>query len=142
MIMGLEHVALSVSNLDRSIDFYCNTMGLELIRIIECNAEMRLGDVVGIPGCIARIAHLRSGEFMLELFEYLNPRGKPIPGDFKQADNGYTHIGFKSTDVRKDFQLMKKRGISFIGEPVEFRPGVWIVYFYGPDGEVCELRQT
>jgi len=25
---------------------------------------------------------------------------------------------------------------------VEFRPGVWIVYFHGPDGEVCELRQV
>ena len=32
--------------------------------------------------------------------------------------------------------------VEFISEPVEFRPGVWIVYFCGPDGEVCELRET
>jgi len=24
---------------------------------------------------------------------------------------------------------------------VEFRPDVWVAYFYGPDGEVCEIRQ-
>lgn len=142
MIRGLEHVALSVSNLERSIDFYCRVLGLEKIRIIECSREMKLGDIVGLPGCTARIAHLRSGEFMLELFEYINPRGRPIPGDFRQADNGYTHVGFTSTDVRADFKRLKEQGINFIGEPVEFRPGVWVVYFYGPEGEVCELRQT
>ena len=25
--------------------------------------------------------------------------------------------------------------------PIEYRPGVWNAYFYGPDGETCELRQ-
>jgi hypothetical protein len=32
--------------------------------------------------------------------------------------------------------------VRFLGKPVEFRPGVWIFYFFGPDGEVCEMRQT
>ena len=37
---------------------------------------------------------------------------------------------------------MKARGVEFLSRPVEFRPEVWIVYFYGPDGEVGELRQA
>ena len=142
MISGLEHTAISVSDLQRSIAFYRDVMGLELVRIIECPPEMRLGDVAGMPGCTARIAHLRSGPNMLELFEYQDPRGKDIPKGRKQADLGLIHLGFTSTDVRADYARLKELGIKVFSEPIEFRPGVWIFYFHGPDGEVCELRQT
>ena len=142
MISGLEHTALSVSDLERSIAFYRDVMGLELVRIIECPPKMRLGDVAGMPGCTARIAHLRSGSNMLELFEYQDPRGRNIPKGQKQADLGLIHLGFTSTDVRADYAKLKELGIKVFSEPIEFRPGVWIFYFFGPDGEVCELRQT
>ena len=142
MITRMEHVALSVSNLDRSITFYCDVLGLSLIRIIEADPALNLGAVVGMPGCSARIAHLESETVMLELFEYVNPRGKPICSDHKQADMGFIHIGFSSTDARKDYKRFCELEIKTIGEPVQFRPGVWIFYFYGPDGEVCELRES
>ena len=142
MINGLEHVGLSVSNLDRSIDFYCKNLQCEVIRIIEANTNSLLGKVVGMPGCLARIAHLKSGPNMLELFEYIAPKGQVIPEDFKQADNGFVHAGFSSSDVRNDYLKLKKEGVVFISEPVEFRKDVWICYFYGPDHEVCELRES
>ena len=79
---------------------------------------------------------------MLELFEYGTPRGDPIPQNRKQADLGFIHMGFTTTDARADYEALKGQGVRFIGQPLEFRPGVWIVYFYGPDGEVCELREA
>ncbi|MDD5509170.1 MAG: VOC family protein, partial [Bacteroidales bacterium] len=85
MIEGIEHVGLSVSDLDRSIAFYCKNLGCEVIRIIEPDADSLLGKVVGMAGCMARIAHLRSGPNMLELFEYKQPSGKKIPDDRNQA---------------------------------------------------------
>jgi hypothetical protein len=33
-------------------------------------------------------------------------------------------------------------GVVFYNEPIEYRPGVWNAYFYGPDGETCEMRQS
>jgi catechol 2,3-dioxygenase-like lactoylglutathione lyase family enzyme len=142
MMAGIEHVGLSVTDLDRSIAFYRDILGLEVIRVIECPPEMRLGDIVGLPPCRVRIAHLQSAKAMLELFEYQDPRGRPIPKDRSQADNGYIHIGFTCTDVRGDHARLRDLGVRFLHEPVEFRPNVWIAYFYGPDGEVCELRET
>jgi catechol 2,3-dioxygenase-like lactoylglutathione lyase family enzyme len=142
MIAGIEHVGLSVSNLDRSIEFYCKNLNCEVIRIIEPNPNSLLGKVVGLPECLARIAHLKSGPNMLELFEYLQPRGEKIPEKHKQADMGYIHAGFTSTDVRGDYKKLKENQVRFISEPVEFRPSVWICYFYGPDGEVCEIRES
>jgi len=142
MITNLEHMALSVADIERSISFYRDLIGLELIRELECGPETQLGKVAGLPGCSARIAHLVNGENMLELFEYQDPRGTAMPADSRQADHGWVHIGFKSSDVRGDHTRLRDAGVEFISEPVEFRPGVWIVYFCGPDGEVCELRET
>ena len=142
MIRRIEHIGLSVSNLERSIAFYRDHLGLEVTRIIEAQPALGLGRVVGLPDATARIAHLKKGSSMLELFEYTSPQGKPIPEDRRQCDHGLIHVGFSSTDARADYRRLTAAGVRFVSEPVEFRPGVWIAYFYGPDGEVCELRQT
>ena len=125
MIIGFDHAAVSVADLDRSIKFYCDLMGFEVIRIVECPPEMRLGDVAGMPGCTARIAHLQNGSNMLELFEYQDPRGKATDPDRKQADHGIIHLGFKSTDARKDYVRLLEYGVKVFGPPIEFRPDVW-----------------
>lgn len=141
MITRPDHVALSVQNLDRSLTFYCDKLGMEVIRILVPGfGGDKLGTVVKLPGCRARIAHLVMDGFMLELFEYAEPPGRE--DSRTQAGLGYTHMGFASTDVRADWRRLCSEGVTFFSEPIEFRPGVWIVYFYGPDGEVCELRQT
>jgi catechol 2,3-dioxygenase-like lactoylglutathione lyase family enzyme len=142
MIKKIDHAGLSVSNLEASIEFYRDLLGLEVERILEPAPERDLGRINGMPGSTARIAHLRKGEAMLELFEYIQPRGKSLPGDHKQADIGFIHAGFASSDVREDYRRLKEKGVEFLGEPVEFRPTVWVVYFRGPDGEVGELRQV
>jgi len=142
MISKLEHTALSVADLDRSLAFYRDLLGFELIRIIEPRDDELLGTVAALPGAKARIAHLELGGSMLELFEYVKPRGAALPPDRPQSDLGCIHIGLSSDNVRTDVERLKEQGVEFLSEPVEFRPGVWVVYFRGPDGEVCELRQT
>jgi catechol 2,3-dioxygenase-like lactoylglutathione lyase family enzyme len=142
MIESLEHVGLSVADLERSITFYRDVIGFTLTRIVESPPAMRLGDVVGLPGAAARIAHLVLGGTMLEIFEYQDPRGRPILSDRTQADQGFIHIGLRSSDTREDHARLAARGVRFIHDPIEYRPGVWIAYFRGPDGEVCELRQS
>lgn len=142
MITKIDHVALSVSNLERSLAFYADVIGFSVERVLECGPEMRLGDVNGMPGSTARIAHLRMGDAMLELFEYQAPQGTAIPADWKQADRGLIHLGLASDDARSDYKRLQEQGVKFFSEPIEFRPGVWLFYFYGPDGEVCELRET
>ena len=82
-----------------------------------------------------------SDTHMFELFEYTEPRGRAV-GDRNQADLGFSHVGFASTDVQGDIARLQEMGYPCLGEPVEFRPGVWVAYFSGPDSEVIELRQA
>jgi len=140
MITHLEHTALSVANLTRSIAFYRDILGFQLAHMIEPRDDGLLGTIAGLPGARARIAHLRLGDQMLELFEYIQPRGQPAPRT--QAEHGFIHIGFRTDDACGDYRRLRALGVQFLSAPVEFRPGVWVAYFCGPDGEVCELRQT
>lgn len=135
-------MALSVSDIQQSLAFYRDLLGFELVRELDCAPDSKLGEVVGMPGCAAKIAHLMCGETMLELFEYSDPRGTPTAKSLRQADHAFVHIGLQSSDVRGDHKDLQSKGVRFISEPVEFRPEVWIVYFYGPDGEVLEMRET
>ena len=143
MIKIIDHVALSVSNIERSIKFYQDIIGFKIKLKLGNGFDTPLDEVTGLPGCKAQIAHLNLGNTMLELFEFSIPRGKPIPsnaGPYKHF--GWIHLSFTSTDVRADFSKLASQGVEFISKPLEFRPGVWVVYFNGPDGEVCELRET
>ena len=140
LIEGLEHVGLSVSDLDKSIEFYCNHLGFKHVRTME-GSEM-VGKVVGMSGCKVTIAHLGLGTSVLELFHYTDPVGELIPPGRKQADKGFSHLGLRSTDVRGMYSKLRKIGVEFISEPLEFRAGVWLCYFYGPDREVIEIRES
>jgi catechol 2,3-dioxygenase-like lactoylglutathione lyase family enzyme len=88
VIQHLEHVGLSVSDLERSIDFYCKNLNLKVVRILEPSEGLPMDELTGLRGCQVRIAHLSSDVAMLELFEYVEPKGVPIRPDAKQADIG------------------------------------------------------
>lgn len=142
MFTKLEHVALSVADLERSIAFYRDVIGFEVTRILEPDLKRPQAKVVALKDAETRIAHLELGGVMLELFQYIHPQGRPLSEDFTQADHGLTHFALTSTDTRADYEYLKKQGVRFYSEPVEYRPGVWICFFYGPDGETVEIRQT
>lgn len=141
MIQALEHVALSVGDMERSLAFYREFLGMKVIMDLNVTDD-RIGRVVGIPDARCRIVHLKLGQAILELFCYSSPAGKNMAGEMRQYDHGLIHLGFSVTDFQEQLKKLKAKGIVFLGEPVEFRPGVWVVYFRGPDGEICEFRQS
>ncbi|MFA6175551.1 MAG: VOC family protein [Phycisphaerae bacterium] len=140
MIQSLGHVGLGVSNLEQSLKFYRDVMGMEVLMELTITDD-RIARVTGIPGAQCRIVHLKLGDGILELFEYSNPIGINKAKDMRQCDCGLIHIGFEVNEFHKHVAQFKEMKLEFLGEPVEFRPGVWVVYLRGLDGEVVELRQ-
>ena len=140
MIKCLGHVGLGVSDMDRSLAFYRDLLGMEIIMDLDISDD-RIAKVIGVPGAKCHIVHLKLGDNVLELFQYFNPVGKNRTKELQQYDQCFTHIGFEIDDFHKHIAQLKKHNIEFLGEPQEFRPNVWIAYFRGPDGEVCEFRQ-
>ena len=141
MIEYLGHIGLGVRDMERSLAFYRDLIGMQLLMDLDVTDD-RIGRVIGMPGAKCRIAHLQLGNAMLELFEYSFPEGVNKARDMRQCDYGLIHIGFEINDFHRHVEELRQNNIEFLGEPVEFRPEVWVVYFKGPDGEVCEFRQV
>lgn len=139
MIYGL-HCAISVSDMQKSLAFYRDLLGMEVIMELDIKDD-RIAAVIGEKEAKCRITHLSSGSAFLELFQYTQPLGKNHAREMEQYDVGITHVGLEVKGFHKLAQKLKQNNITFLGEPVEFRPGVWVAYFRGPDGEVCEIRE-
>ena len=141
MFERIEHTALSISDLERSLAFYCDLIGMQVVLEVDF-ADETLGAINALTGCKARVVHLKLGDTVLELFKYSEPPGRPVAEQLRQCDLGFIHIGFRVTDIHRHYREMKTKGVRFFSEPTELRPGTFIVYFEGPDREVCEMRQV
>ena len=140
MIKSLGHVGVGVSDMKKSLEFYRDFIGMKVLMELDITDD-RIGRVIGVKGATCKIAHLQLGDGILELFEYANPKGSNKARNINQYDQGLIHIGFEVDNFHNHIKQLEQRGVKLLGEPVEFRPDVWVAYFYGPDREVCEIRQ-
>jgi catechol 2,3-dioxygenase-like lactoylglutathione lyase family enzyme len=126
--------------MDRSLRFYRDTLGMKVLMDLRIDDD-RQARVIGLPGATCRIVHLKLGTGILELFHYATPEGRNVAYATRQCDHGLLHFGFEVNDFHRHVEELQAQGVRLLGEPVEFRPDVWVAYFQGPDGEVFELRQ-
>ena len=83
MIGDVLHFSFTVSDIERSIDWYTRVFGLELVhRQRQDNEYTQI--LVGIPGAVLEVAQFAvpgvppaRSTHMLELVEYVTPRGEP-----------------------------------------------------------------
>lgn len=148
-IAGIFHTGLTVSDLDRSVAFYREVLGVELVARWD-SAQPYLRTIVGFPDAELRIALLRipgggvgvSGHH-LELLEYRAPRG--TRGDPRTCNPGNAHVAFVVEDLDSTYVELKAKGVRFKSAPVEITAGrnrgAKAVYFLDPDDITLELVQ-
>ena len=139
MFKRMDHVGVSVQNIEKAIEFYRDVVGME--KAFDREFDSPLARILGIKNARARIVHMKLGEAVVELFDYYHPKGRQPRPDQNQSDYGLTHIGFRVEDFEQTYQDLKARGVQFLGDPVEIRPGVFVAYFRGAEHEICEMRE-
>ena len=144
-IGGVNHAGIHVRDLERSLAFYRDLLGLEVVRQRDAHNDYA-ANVVGYPGAHMKIAMLRhpSGGAMVELIEYVEPAGTPI--DTATPNPGTAHICFTVTDIHATYARLSAAGVPFRHpEPVAIQigplAGGYAVYFTDPDGIALELLQ-
>ena len=148
-VMGIFHTGLTVSDLDRSVAFYRDVLGLELVNQWD-SAQPYLRTVVGYPDAELRIALLRvpaqpggvSGHH-IELLEYRVPRG--VRGDANTYHPGNVHVSFVVDDLDATYRGLRAQGVRFKSEPVSVdhgrNRGAKAVYAFDPDDITLEFIQ-
>jgi len=139
-IEGQHHVGITVSDLERSIEFYRDVLGMTLRSKGESSGEM-ISRVVGVPGTHIKSAYFEAGDLVLELFQYLEPAGGRQKASLRQIDVGHYHLAFLVDDIDEAHEKLTARGVRFSDVPQHFESGVGAIYFWDPDGVALEFIQ-
>jgi catechol 2,3-dioxygenase-like lactoylglutathione lyase family enzyme len=144
-ITAVEGVGITVSDLDRSIEFYTNILHFEK----EWEKELSGADIEhlkGVFGVRVRVARLRLGSEEIELTGYLAPQGSPLPPDSHSNDLWFQHIAIVVSDMDRGYQWLREHHVQHVSSGPETLPawnpqagGIQAFYFRDPDGHVLEI---
>jgi len=147
-LTAVFHTGLTVSDLERSVAFYRDVLGLEVVSQWD-SAQPYLRTIVGFPDAELRIALLRlpatpaaSGHH-IELLEYRSPHG--VRGDARTCNPGNVHVAFMVDDLDRVYAELSAKGVRFKSAPVAVEhgrnKGAKAVYLRDPDDITLELIQ-
>jgi catechol 2,3-dioxygenase-like lactoylglutathione lyase family enzyme len=148
-ITGVHHFSFSVTNLERTIEFYKNVLGVD-IRSKGRNKYDTLGTAlfgtkwgVNQPQADLKLAFLQLGDNRIEFIEYVDPMAQPYHKNPSIA--GSAHLALRVDNIEEVRERLEAAGVEFhapIGRYVEEGKGEmkWC-YFRDPDGIVLELVQ-
>lgn len=137
---SFSHLALSVSNLDRSEDFYRAGLGFTA-GYVYSGGGRRVAALMAIPTTGFRGVFLRLGAVSIELLEYCDPL--PAPGTGRDARTiGYSHISLIVGDATAAARTAVEHGGTLLAQ-LDHRFGehtpTKLVFLADPDHNRIEL---
>lgn len=131
MIDRIHHVGIAVRDLDKSLEFYRDVLGLHVHAM----------DTVEDQG--VRAALLTIGQSEIELLEPLSPEAN-MAKFIERKGEGLHHICFNTPDVDGDLEVLKEKGVELVDQ--KSRPGLaGMICFLHPKasrGVLVELATT
>ena len=135
----IAHVGVPVSNTEKSLEFYQDALGLEFLSSREISGD-HISSGVEVPNAKIKVTLLKSNNLMVELLEYLEPKGQKF--DRNNNDAGSMHIAFNVKDIDTTYRNLKKLGYKCNQKPYPSSvPKGW-AWFYArdPDGITVEFN--
>jgi catechol 2,3-dioxygenase-like lactoylglutathione lyase family enzyme len=141
----LDHISVTVSDMDRSLAFYRDTLGLKEMERHRLEGET-ISKMAGKKDVVMQVVRLAAPDtptILLDLQEYVQPKGRV--SDAKLGDVAHSHFCFGVPDVWGAYRELSAKGLKFVSEPVSFDLEwgiVHVVFMYDPDGYIIELVQS
>jgi catechol 2,3-dioxygenase-like lactoylglutathione lyase family enzyme len=141
----LKSIALTVSDLDRSVAFYQQAMNFK--KVSEQTIVNRDFDyVAGVFASRVRSAELQLGDEKIQLNQFLSASGRPIPIDSRANDLWFQHFAVVVSDMDKAFAQLQRLSVTGISSAPQTIPasnqgaaGIKAYKFKDPDGHPLEL---
>jgi lactoylglutathione lyase len=126
MITGITHLAFTVKDMEKAVDFYCRVLGFK--KVFEL-AEPK----TGAPWIV--YLHLDKKQFV-ELF-YNGTTDNP----WNSSLRGFNHLCLEVDDIHKTAEAIKNTGYKLDKEPKLGIDKNWQCWVTDPDGVRIELMQ-
>jgi len=141
MIKTVRHAAIVVTDMERSLAFYRDLLGLRVALDVEREGEF-FDKLLALPGLRMRVVMLEAPDGnRLELFEFLS-HPKKAPDNVETCDIGCMHVAFSVSDIDETYRVLSENGIAFHCPPLVSEDGYGkVTYCRDPDGTILELVQ-
>lgn len=137
----LNHTGFAVEDLDKSVRFYTEGLGLDEYNRVHSDRP-GISSVVGYENAYLLIALLVGADgHTLELIQYINPSADPsnTNDQYKRARFGASHLCFLVRDIESTHKKLIDLGGKSLNPPVEVFDGLNACYMQDPDGNWIEL---
>jgi len=136
---GGHHVAVRVTDLERSVAFYERALGgVQRTRPFTLTGDLPERRYGAGPGSSVRICHVAFAAGAVELFEFSPARA---PSAVAQADAAIMHAAFRVDSVRRVVAEVVRAGGAVVGDVMDWG-GTPFAYCTDPDGTVLELAEV
>jgi len=146
-VVAVEAIGMTVSDMDRSVEFFSNVLSFEKVSDLEVAGDA-YEHLEGVFGLRMRVVRMRLGDEFVELTEYLVPRGKPFPVDSRSNDRWFQHIAIIVSDMDRAYQWLRQNKVQHASTGPQLLPayikaaaGIRAFYFRDPDGHFLEILQ-
>ena len=145
LVKSVDAVGMTVSDMDRSIEFFSKVLSFEKISDVEVYGN-EYEKLQGLFGLRMRVVRLELGAEKIELTRYLAPEGRPIPPDWRSYDHAFQHIAIVVSDMDKAYQQLRSYKVRHVSTAPQTLPasnkaaaGIRAFYFKDPDGHNLEI---
>lgn len=143
MILATRHTGLVVRDLDKSLVFYRDILGLSIFKRMKESGPY-IEWVVGIPGVVLEWIKLKANDgSLVELIQYhSSSEVSQQTVNFPSDRLGCSHIAFTVTDIDGLYKNLVDKGYHCNSVP-QFSPDgkVKVMYGHDPDGIIIEFVQ-
>jgi catechol 2,3-dioxygenase-like lactoylglutathione lyase family enzyme len=143
-VTAVESVGMTVSDMDKAIAFYSQVLAFRKISDVEVLGT-KYEQLQGLFGVRLRVVKMRLGNEIIELTEYLTPKGKPFPIDSRSNDRWFQHIAIVTKDMDQAYQRLRSFKVQHVSTAPQTIPasnkaaaGIRAFYFRDPDGHYLE----
>ncbi|MGE0825262.1 MAG: VOC family protein [Candidatus Binatia bacterium] len=143
---AFAHVGITVSDMDRAVRFYRDTLGLTMVGDVTFAGD-EADTLTGEQQVKLRAVYFRSPDDQkgapIELLHFVEPQGGGKPYE-RLTNPGITEVAFWVKDIEETYADLRAKGVSFYSAPQLFELDgyrVKAVYFRDPDGTTLELIQ-
>ena len=139
MITSIRHVGLVVADLEKSLKFWCESMGFVVSRQME-ESGPHIDAMMGLKDVRVTTAKLAAPDGnLLELLCFHSHSDKQHWGG-KPYSTGFTHIALTVKDLDETCRRLQGVGVTFPAEPQISPDGAAkVIYATGPEGVLLEL---
>ncbi len=138
-VQKVRAISSTVSDAERSLLFYTQAFSFKVVADLTIE-ESYYSKVEGIKPTKIRLVTLQLGDELIELIEYLDLEGKPIPTDSQSNDLWFQHLAIVVSDIDRAYDHLKSFEIEPISRGLQTLPsGIRAFKFKDPDGHDLEI---